>query len=390
VWDADGNEFIEYGMGLRSVGLGHAYPEVVEAVAASLALGTNFTRPAVIELECAEQLASSVDNADMVKFTKDGSTATSGALKLARAATGRNMVAVCREHVFFSYDDWFVSTTSLDGGITAADAAMTTGFSYNDLDSVRSMFARFPNEIAAVFLEAARTEPPAQGFLEGLREMCTANGTVLVFDEMITGFRYHARGAQHLYGVKPDLSTWGKSMANGFSVSALVGSRDLMRLGSRGREQDNVFLLSTTHGAEVCSLAAALKTMEIYQREPVIEHLYRQGERLRRGFLEAASRRGVERFVKPFGFACNLLFATLDRDGNPSQALRTLFLQETTRRGILMPSLVVSYSHTDDDIDRTIEAIDGALGVYAAALDEGTESLLVGPPSRVVYGRRWR
>ena len=169
MWDADGNEFIEYGMGLRAVGLGHAYPTVVDAVRKSLDLGTNFTRPAVTELECAERFCSVIPNAEMVKFTKDGSTATSAALKLARRATGREMVAICAEHPFFSYDDWFIATTTLDGGIPAAESERVMPFRYNDLDSVRALFAANPDRIAAVFLEPARTEPPAAGFLEGLR-----------------------------------------------------------------------------------------------------------------------------------------------------------------------------------------------------------------------------
>ena len=240
VWDADGNEFVEYGMGLRAVGLGHAYPDVVEAVRASLDLGTNFTRPAMIELECAERFLSIIRSAEMVKFTKDGSTATSAALKLARKATGRDMVAVCAEHPFFSYDDWFISTTTIDGGIPEVEASMTTKFHYNDLDSAGAMFDAHPGRIAAVFLEPARTEPPAAGFLEGLSKLCTEHAALLVFDEMITGFRYALHGAQDLYGVVPDLSTFGKALGNGFSVSALCGKREYMRLGSREREQDDV------------------------------------------------------------------------------------------------------------------------------------------------------
>lgn len=390
VWDADGNEFVEYGMGLRAVALGHAYGDVVEAVRASLDLGTNFTRPALIELECAERFVSIIPNAEMVKFTKDGSTATSAALKLARKATGRDMVAVCAEHAFFSYDDWFISTTTMDGGIPEIEAAMTTRFHYNDLDSAGAMFDAHPGQIAAMFLEPARTEPPAPGFLAGLRELCTENGTLLVFDEMITGFRYALHGAQDLYGVVPDLSTFGKALANGFSVSALCGKREYMRLGSREREQDDVFLLSTTHGAETPSLAAAIATIAVYEREPVIEHLYRQGERLADGLSEVADRHGLADHVAPVGFPCNLLFSTTDPNGKPSQAYRTLFLQETARRGVLMPSLVVSYSHSDADVDQTIEAIDGALGVYARAMVDGTEPYLVGQPSRTVFDRRWR
>ena len=388
VWDADGNEFIEYGMGLRSVGLGHAYPEVVDAVRASLDAGTNFTRPGMIELECAEKLLSII-GADMVKFTKDGSSATSAALKLARAATGRDMVALCADNPFFSYDDWFIATTTMSGGIRDLDLEAAAAFTYNDLDSVHAVFERHPGRIAMVVLEPARLVPPVPGFLEGVRQACTDNGAVLLFDEMITGFRYALHGAQALYGVHPDLSTWGKAVANGFSVSALAGDRELMRLGSREREQDNVFLLSTTHGAETCSLAAAIATMEVYEREPVIEHMYRQGERLADGFRGASAAHGLSELVHPVGFAPNLLFTTQDAERQPSQPLRTLFLQELIRRGVLAPSLVVSYSHDDADIEHTIEAIDGALGVYAKALEDGVERYLVGPPSQPIFGRRW-
>jgi glutamate-1-semialdehyde 2,1-aminomutase len=390
VWDADGNEFIEYGMGLRSVGLGHAYESVVEAVRVALASGTNFTRPALIELECAERFCNLITNAEMVKFTKDGSTATSAAVKLARRTTGRDLVAICADHPFFSYDDWFIVTSSLDGGIPEAEADRTVPFRFNDLDSVRQLFASRPGQVAAVILEPARTEPPADGFLEGVRDLCSAEGALLIFDEMITGFRYALRGAQHLYGVQPDLSTFGKALANGFAVSALCGKREYMRLGSRERDDDDVFLLSTTHGAEIPALAAAIATIDVYEREPVIAHLYQQGEKLSRGLAELAGQHGVSEFVGPVGFPCNLLYRTLDADGHPSQPYRTLFLQETIRRGVLMPSLVVSYSHSDEDVERTLEAIDGALGVYANALTDGCGPFLVGEPSRPVFERKWR
>ena len=388
VWDVDGNEFIEYGMGLRAVTLGHAYAPVVEAVRDSLPLGNNFTRPAAIELECAEAFLEIVSGAEMVKFTKDGSTADSAALKLARQYTGRDMVAICADQPFFSYDDWFMSTTTMDGGVLELERELTVRFQYNDAESLRRLFQAHPGRIAAVFMEAARIVEPAPGFLEGVQAACREFGAVLVFDEMITGFRWHVGGAQALYGVVPDLSTFGKAVANGFALSVLCGKRELMRLGSREREQDNVFLLSTTHGAETPGLAAAIRTMQIYRTEPVIEHLHRQGERLAAGFREASARHGLEKHVEPVGRACNLMFATRGPDGKPSQPFRTLFLQETIRRGVLMPSLVVSYSHSDADIDRTLEAIDGALAVYARALSDGVDKYLVGRPSRVVFDRR--
>jgi glutamate-1-semialdehyde 2,1-aminomutase len=388
VWDADGNEFIEYGMGLRAVTLGHAYPAVVEAVQKSLPLGTNFTRPSTMELECAERFLEIIDGADMVKFTKDGSTADTAALKLARAHTGRDLVAICAEHPFFSYDDWFICTTTMDGGIPERFREETVRFRYNDVESLRAAFAAHPNRIAAVFLEPARSGDPAPGFLEGVQAACRENGAILIFDEMITGFRWHVGGAQKAYGVVPDLSTFGKAVANGFSLSILCGKRELMRLGSRERDQDNVFLLSTTHGAETPSLAAAIATMAIYRSEPVIEHLHRQGDRLAKGVNQAIGRHGLQKHVELSGRACNLLFGTRGPDGKPSQSFRTLFLQETLRRGIIIPSLVVSYSHTDQDIDRTIDAIDGALGVYAKALEAGSAAELAGRPSRTVFDRK--
>jgi len=389
VWDVDGNPFIEYGMGLRAVTLGHAYPAVVEAVRACLDRGTNFTRPAPEELACAEAFLALIDGADMVKFTKDGSTAASAALKLARRHTGRDLVAICAEHPFFSYDDWFICTTTADGGIPRVVYEQTVQFRYNDLASLRAQFAAHPGQIAAVFLEPARLEDPAPGFLEGLVALCHAEGALAVFDETITGFRWHLRGAQGLYGVVPDLSIFGKAMANGFSQSALAGKREFMHWGGRDRPDEDVFLLSTTHGVETPALVAAIATMEIYRSEPVVEHLHRVGARLADGLRQASLRHGLLAYVEPVGRPCNLFFSTRDPAGKPSQPFRTLFLQELIKRGVLGPSFVVSYSHQDEDIDRTIDAVDGALGVYARAIAAGTvDGLLVGSPSRPVFGRR--
>lgn len=189
VWDVDGNEFIEYGSGLRAVTLGHAYAPVLEAVRRQLELGANFVRPARIELECAEAFRELVPSAEMVKFCKDGSDATSGALKLARAYTGRDIVAICANHPFFSVDDWFMGSTQMPGGVPEPVRALTEKFFYNDLTSLEALFDRHAGRIAAVVLEAEKETPPSPGFFEGLRELCDRNGAVLILDEMITGFR---------------------------------------------------------------------------------------------------------------------------------------------------------------------------------------------------------
>jgi glutamate-1-semialdehyde 2,1-aminomutase len=388
VWDADGNEYIEYGMGNRAVGLGHAFPAVVNAAAGELSRGCNFTRPSSIEVACAEEFLTLIDGADMVKFCKDGSDATSGAVKLARAYTGRDMIAFCGDHPFFSVDDWFIGTTPMGAGVPEAVKALSVTFRYNDLESVRALFAEYPNRIAGLILEAARLDEPKENFLQDLQRLCHDNGALLIFDEMITGFRWHNAGAQGAYGVVPDLSTFGKALANGFSVSALAGKREYMRLGGLDHyDRPRVFLLSTTHGAETHALAATIATIRTYKTEPVIEHFYRAGDRLRIGIEQAVNRHGLVEQVPLMGRSCCLLFGSRDADGQPSQAFRTLFLQETIRRGVIMPSLVVSYSHSDEDIDRTIEAVDGALEVYVRALNEGVDKYLVGRPSQMVQRR---
>jgi glutamate-1-semialdehyde 2,1-aminomutase len=388
VWDLDGREFIEYGMGLRAVSLGHAYPAVVAAVAAALPHGTNFNRPSPLEVECAEELLDAIDGADMVKFSKNGSDATTAAVKLARAATGRDLVALCRDQPFLSTDDWFIGTTSMPAGIPKSVRALSLGFGFNDAASLEALFRRYPAQIACVILEPAAIREPAPGFLEDLRQICDAEGSVLIFDETITGFRWHRSGAQKLYGVVPDLSVFGKAMANGFSLSALAGKRAIMELGGLSHAGERVFLLSTTHGAETHTLAAATETMRVYRREDVVGALHRQGRRLKSGIEAAARDLGLAEHFQVLGRDCNLVYAARDTEKNPSQAFRTLVLQETIKRGVLMPSLVVSYSHSDEDIDRTVDAIHGALKVYRQALDGGIERFLEGRPVQPVFRPR--
>ncbi len=378
VWDVDGNEFIEYGMGLRSVTLGHGYPPVVEAAYRAMQDGINFTRPAPIEVECAEKVSALIDSAEMVKFAKNGSDVTTAALKLARAYTGRDMVAICYEHPFFSVDDWFIGSTDMPGGIPQTVRDLTVKFHYNDLDSIRALFEKYPGRIACLFLEAERLEAPINDFLHKAQELCHANGALFILDEIITGFRYHLGGAQKLHNISPDLSTFGKAMGNGFSISALVGKKEIMELGGIQHDRERVFLLSTTYGAETHCLAAALETMNIFEREHVVEYLFCQGERLAKGIREVVTENQLEGYFGVDGKPCNLIFYTRDQDKKPSQPFRTLFMQEMVKRGIIAPSLVVSYSHSDRDIDRTVEAVAEALIVYRKALEEGVDKYLVG------------
>lgn len=388
VWDVEGNEFIEYGMGLRAVTLGHAFGPVVEAAYRQMKLGINFTRPAKIELDLAEAMLAAIDGAEMVKFAKNGSDVTTAAVKLARAYTGRDLIAICGDQPFFSTDDWFIGTTPMNAGIPQAIIAMTLKFRYNDLESMRELFDQHPGRIACVVMEAEAAVPPAAGYLHRVKELCEERGAVLIFDEMITGFRWHLGGAQMFHGVVPHLSAFGKAMANGFAMSALAGNREIMRLGGLDHDQPRVFLLSTTHGAETHALAASLETIRIYREQNVVEFLWKQGERLRALVNRSVAENRLEGFFELMGRPCNLVFATRGPDGSPSQPFRTLFLQELIRRSVIAPSFVVSFSHTDADIDRTAEVVFEALRVYRRALDEGIEKYLEGRPVKPV-GRKY-
>jgi glutamate-1-semialdehyde 2,1-aminomutase len=323
----------------------------------------------------------------MVKFGKNGSDATNAAIRLARAYTGRDLVAICVDHPFFSVDDWFIGTTPMSAGVPKAIQNLTVQFHYNDLESVNLLFQQYPNDIACIIMEPEKDREPVNNFLHEVQKICRDHGAVFILDEMITGFRWHLGGAQGYHNVVPDLSAFGKGMGNGFSVSALVGKKELMSLGGLQHDKDRVFLLSLTHGAETHCLAAALETMRIYQREPVIDVLWSQGDRLATGINKSIDEHKLNSYFEVVGKPCNLVYATRDHDKHPSQLFRTLFLQETIKRGILAPSLIVSYSHTDSDIDKTIELVHEALDIYRKALDEGVEKYLIGRPVKPVWRR---
>ncbi|MEV7533416.1 glutamate-1-semialdehyde 2,1-aminomutase [Streptomyces hydrogenans] len=389
VWDVDGNRYIEYGSGLRSVSLGHAHPRVVEAVRRELDRGSNFVRPSVREIEAAETFLATVPTAEMVKFAKNGSDATTAAVRLARAATGRPLVALCADHPFFSVDDWFIGTTPMAAGIPAATTDLTVTFPYGDLAATEELLARHPDEIACLILEPATHSEPPPGYLAGLRELADRHGCVLVFDEMITGFRWSEAGAQGLYGVVPDLSTFGKALGNGFAVSALAGRRALMERGGLRHSGDRVFLLSTTHGAETHALAAAMAVQRTYVEEGVTARLHALGERLAAGVRAAAASMGVADHVVVRGRPSNLVFATLDGAGRPSQEYRTLFLHRLLAGGVLAPSFVVSGALTEEDVDRTVDVVAGACAVYRKALDEADPAAwLTGRPVNPVFRPR--
>ena len=380
VRDVDGNEFVEFGSGLRSNLLGHGFEPVVEAVSRWLSAGVNFARPHRIELEAAERLLDLIPCAEMVKFGINGSDVTTAAVRLARAYTGRELIAVCRDQPFFSTDDWFIVTTPMSAGIPSASGSLTVHFSYNDLAGLAELFESYPGQIAAVMLEAETVEPPRAGYFDRLRDLCDRNGTLLILDEIITGFRWHERGAQFVHDIRPDLSTFSKAIANGFPLSALTGRRDVMRLGGFVDDADRVFLLSQTAAAQPWALAAMLAVIATCEREQISSRLSRIGGKLRHGIEELAADAGLSSYFELRGRDCNLTYVARDAAGLPSQLFRTLVLQELITRGILAPSFVVCAAHDAQAIDQTLDAVAHMLTTYRRALEHGADKFLRGRP----------
>jgi glutamate-1-semialdehyde 2,1-aminomutase len=356
-WDADGNRYIDWAMGNRVISLGHAYPAVNEAVRRQMELGLNFTRPSILEHELAEYLVDLLPVAEMVKFGKNGSDVTTAAIKLARSYTGRKYVAYCVDQPFFSIHDWFIGTTPMNAGVPEETSRLTLHFRYNDLESVRALYDQYPGQIAALILEPVKNEKPRDGFLEELRALTSREGTVLIFDEMISGVRFDIRGAHHLWGVYPDLACFGKAIANGYSFSLLAGRRDIMDLGGLRHSGRRVFLLSQTHSSETIGLAACRATLDECRRVDVSRHIWGLGKRLVEGFRTLAREEGVADHVRIIGFDCNPQILCTKPDGAFWPELHTSFHQEVIARGVLIPWISITYSHGEEELATTFDAL---------------------------------
>jgi glutamate-1-semialdehyde 2,1-aminomutase len=387
-FDVDGNRFLDWAMGNRVIVLGHGHPAVNEAVKRQIDLGLNFTRPGILELELAEQLTELWPVAEMVKFGKNGSDVTTAAVKLARAATGRRYVAYCRNHPFFSIHDWFIGTTPASSGVLPEAYASTLSFPYNDLDALRELFDAHPGEIAALILEPVKNDEPKPGYLEGLRELTRREGTVLIFDEMISGIRFDLRGAHHRLGVLPDLATFGKAIGNGYAVSVLAGRREIMELGGIRHDRERVFLLSQTHGSETVGLAACAATLAECERVDVTSHIWELGGRLVAGVRRIAAEEGVEAHLRMIGFDCNPQLQCTRADGTYWPELHTSFHEEVIARGVLMPWTSVTLAHGDEELELTFEAVRAGARKIAAAIEGGTvDESFEGPAVLPVFRR---
>ena len=359
LWDADGNVYLDFINGLLAISLGYSDPDVDAAVRAQLDDGVLFSLPHPVEIEVAERICNMVPCAEMVRYGKNGSDVTAGAIRLARGFTGRDHVAVCGYH---GWQDWYIGSTSRDLGVPKAVRALTHGFVYNDLDSLETLFRDYAGELAAVILEPMNVAYPAPGFLEGVRAISERHGTLLIFDETITGFRFANGGAQELFGITPDLATFGKGLANGYPLSALTGRADIMRM------LEDVFF-SFTMGGETLALAAAKAVLDKLPRENVVDRLCAQGEKVITGVAELIERHGVGDFLSVSGHpAWSFLNIRAAREYSVWQ-VRTLFLQEIFARGVLsLGSHNMSFAHSDDDIAQLLNTYDAVFPILRDAI----------------------
>lgn len=395
IWDIDGNQFLDCSMGLTSVGLGHAYEPVINAVKSQLDNGVNFQRPSFLEKEMAEKFLSIIPQHDMVKFAKNGSIVTTAAVKLARAFTGRKMVAFPVDHPFYSYDDWFIGKTDCNKGVPPEIAALSVTFKSCDIDALEELFKQYSDQIACVIMEPERSVPNneaafgpgAAAYLEAAIALTHKHGALFIMDEMISGYKTAFPGSLTRYNLKPDMATWGKGVSNGFSFCALTGIRKVMELGGiKSKGEEKVFLISTTHGGETHTISAAIACLEEYSNKDVIGHNQIIGNSLIEKLTDVIDIAGLSEYISITPCNWMLTFTFLDADKKASMPLRTLVMQEMIRRGVLFQgAFVPCYSHTMEDVAYFVTAFSEMLTVYQAGLKEEYGKYLVGDVVKPVF-----
>jgi len=374
VWDVDGNEYLDYNMAIGPLSLGYGYGRVDEAIMEQLKDGITFSMMHELEVTLAELIHRIIPNAESIRISKTGADVTSAAVRVARAFTGRNKVLCCGYH---GWHDWYIAVTSRNSGIPAAVADLSATFEYNDIQSVKDAL---DEDVACVILEPFVFEAPKNNFLQELKDLCAANGTLLIFDEMWTGFRIAVGGAQEYFGVTPDLACYSKAFANGMPISLLTGRRDVMELFSA-----DVFFF-TTFGGEALSLAAAVATIQEMIEKNVPAYLAEKGRRLKDGYNELALELGVSGYTRCTGYDCRSLVSFDASAGNPLE-LKSYVQQELIKRGILWSGFHnMSFSHTDEDVDYTLAAYREVLGLLKEAVAAGdVASRLKGKPVEPVF-----
>lgn len=376
VWDVDGNAWLDFPMALGPVILGHRHPAVDEAITRQLQDGITFTLPHELEVEVAERVVAMVPGAEMVRFAKSGSDATSAAVRLARAVTGRERILVAGYH---GWHDWYVGSTSRHLGVPEAERELVDSVAPFDADALALALETRSGDVAAVVIEPIGASDPDPAYLHAAVDLTRAAGALAIFDEVISGFRVAPGGAQERYGVTPDLAAFGKALGNGMPISALAGPVAYMSA------LEEVFF-SGTHGGEALSLAAARATLDTLRDEPVHAHLERLGLALQSGVRDAIARHGLQGAVTCGGAPAWTLITVREPVQGTGLPAKTLVQQELLRRGILYNgSHFMCLAHTDEDIARTVAAYDEVFAILAQALPDRLEQFIEVPVLSPVF-----
>lgn len=390
VWDVDGNKYIDYPMALGPILLGYDYAPVVDAVIKQIHKGTTFTLMHPLEVEVAELMVKTIPCAEMVRFAKNGADVTTAAIRVARAYTGKDHIAFCGYH---GCNDWYAVTTPRNKGIPKEMGRLIHPFKFNDIKSLEVIFDAFDGKVGSVIMEIGGELPvesvyfPYKGrgkkkhFLHDVKELCERRGALFILDEIVTGYRLSIGGAQELFNVTPDLACFGKGMANGFPISALVGKREFMR------ELEEVFF-SMTYSGDTIGLSAAKATINVILNEPVLDHIYRLGTKLHSGMRERAADLKIPFEISGQPARAGMTFR--DNKGRESLDFKSLFLQETIKKGILFGGpIFITYSHTDEDIEKTLDIFAHAMKTLRKAYDIGSvDPFMEGEKVRSVFRKR--
>jgi len=377
VYDVDGNEYVDHVLGLGSVTLGYGQPDVTEAVMAQTRKGPSFTLPHRLEVELAEKLCEIIPCAEMVRFVKNGSDATSAAVRVARGYTGRDIIACCGYH---GWQDWYIGTTTRRYGVPKAVQDLTIPFPYGNLEALQKIFEENPGKVAAVITEPVGTMVPPPDYLPRLKELTHRYGALLIFDEVVTGFRLALGGGQQYFNVIPDLACIGKGMANGFSVSAVVGSRDIMQAFDKA-------FISFTFAGEAIGLAAALATIRVFERDNVIPMAWTRGRKLRDGYNYFAAQYGLQAHTMAQGLPARTVNVFKPKGKFNELIFKSIFQQECTRRGVLFNAVMQTcLMHTGAQVERTLSVFDEGFKVLQKAYDsEDPSQFLLGKPLEPVF-----
>ena len=354
VWDIDGNQYVDFANSLLAVSIGYNHASVNAAVIEQLKKGVSFSLPSKLEYEVASLLVDMVPCAEMVRFGKNGSDATSAAIRLARAYTQRDYVAVCGYH---GWHDWYIGTTTKNLGVPAATSGLSFSFPYNDIDALEHLLSSHKDKFAAIIMEPMNAVYPTPGYLEAVRELATKHKVVLIFDEICTGARLSPGGAQELFGVTPDLCAMGKGLANGHPLSAVMGKREIMELCSE-------IFFSGTFAGENLSLAAAKEVLTLVKTGVVTKKLEQTGSIIMEGVRGIVTDNGLDGIFSFSGHP-SWCFINISRETvNDVMLLKTLFLQEMFKRGILILSTHnISYAHSSSDVTQLLAAYSETMAV---------------------------